>query len=303
VPIPRPLLWLSLAALLAWLPALSGCEFFIPPEPEPPDPNIDGVLRCGDTERLEGFYGGQSLWVDIATDQGVELIIGFDDVSHGSRLTTSSDEGLQRAIEIWDPARGVRVLTGRRASGEELTFDIIASGGAAVGGTVQVNCITPGEICFNLGDDDGNGRADCADLGCARDFGCYNDQADLEQAELECGGAMVALEPPELSAIDDQRTVYTTHPGGDDQPAHEFWGGGELVIVDAEDDGQITMRFEGRGMVCPGADQDNLVSCTNPAYVEPGQDYTFFTTQLPLFVEPLDPVWPGLSAALDCVGD
>lgn len=303
VTVPRPLPWLILAALLAWLPALAGCDFFITPEPEPPDPSTDGVLRCGDTERLEGYFGGQALWVDIATDQGVELITGFSDPTHAGRLATSTDDDFSRSIEIWDPVRGVRVLTGRRGAGEELIFEMVAGGSAAVGGTVQVNCITPGEICFNLGDDDGNGRPDCADLGCARDTSCSTDQGDLEQVELECGGAIVPLDPPELSAIDDQRTIYTTHPGGLDQPAHEFWGGAELVIVDAEDDGEITMSFEGQGMVCPGADQGNLVSCTNPVYVEPGLDYTFFTTQLPLYVEPLTAVWPGLSTSLDCVGD
>ena len=296
---PRP----TTPLLLLCLVVLAGCEFWITPEPEPPDPNIDGILRCGDVERLEGYYGGQALWVDIARDQGVELIIDFDDPGHTARLAVSSEDDFSRSIEIWDPARGVRVLTGRRGAGEELTFEMIAGGGAAVGGTVQVNCITPGEICFNLGDDDGNGRADCADLGCARYTGCSTNQGDLEQVTLSCGAAFVDLEPPEPSAIVDQRTIYTTHPGLDEEPAHEFWGGGELVIVDAEDDGQISLRFEGQGMVCPGADQGSLVSCTDPVYVEPGQDYTWFTTQLPLFLEPLDVTWPGLSVALDCVED
>ena len=299
----RPLPWLLLAGVLALLPALAGCDVTLAPEPEPPDPNTDGVLRCGDVERLEGRFGGQGMLVDIATDQGVELVLDFDDPTHAGRLATSIADDFSRSIEIWDSVQGVRVLTGRRGSGETLVFELVAAGGASVGGSVRVVCSTPGEICFNLGDDDGDGRADCADLGCARDTSCTTDQDDLEQVELDCGGAFVALTPSELSAIDDQRTIYTTHPGGDGQPAHEFWGGAELVITDAEDDGQITLRFDGEGMVCPGADQGNLVSCEAPVYVEPGQDYTWFTTQLPLYLEPLDAAWPGLSAALDCAGD
>jgi hypothetical protein len=279
-----------------------GCEFWIAPEPEPPDPNADGVLRCGDVEILDGYAGGQALSVDIARDQGVELLTNFDDPAHGARLSTTSDTDSNTTLEIWDPVRGERLLTGRKGIGESLRFEMVVLGGGALGGTVEVVCITPGEVCYNLQDDDGDGRTDCADLGCARNEGCATDQQDLEQVSLDCGADLAPLTPPTLTAFDAQRTIYVTRPGQDGEPLHEFWGGAEIVITDAEDDGQITLRFEGEGLVCHGTDMTVVVDCDAPVYVQPGQDYTWFTTQLPLFLEPLEPSWPGVSAALDCAG-
>ena len=290
------------AALLPLLLLVAGCEFWFPPEPEPPDPNADGVLRCGDVEVLDGYAGGQALIVDVARDQGVELFPDYDDPSHGSRLAISSDTDLRRILEIWDPVSGRRVLAGRRGIGETLQFEMVTPGGEATSGTLEVACVTPGEVCSNLYDDDGDGWLDCADLGCARNPGCMTDQQNLEEITLSCSSGFVPLTPPELASLDDQRTIYATRPGQDGEPLHEFWGGAELVITGAEGSGEITLRFEGEGLVCHGTDLIEVVDCDAPVYVEPGQDYTWSTADLPLFLEPLDVAWPGLSADLDCAG-
>ena len=149
-------------------------------------------------------------------------------------------------------------------------------------------------------DNDGDGRIDCADVTCARNLDCVADQEDLEQVELSCGDTLVPLDPPVLGNLDDQRTVYGSNPGEPGEPPHEFWGGGELVIVGAEADGQITLTFDSAGLACPGTDADQNVSCIDPVRVEPGSDYVFDTAALPLWLEPLDLGWAGLAARLDC---
>jgi hypothetical protein len=295
---------LLLLLLFALGPAAAGCDFFVAPEPEPPDPNLDGVLACGDDEDVSGMWGGQNMRVEVANDTSVELRTNFASPAAFVRLATQTDTSLVRALEIWDPARDARVVSGYQGSGDSLILELLTTDGALISGTIGVRCEQPGEVCFNLADDDGDGRIDCADLSCARSIDCVSDQDDLEQVELDCGGDFVALTPPIVGSIDDQRTIYATSPGEDGEAVvHEFWGGAEIAITDVEDDGQITLRFDGEGMVCAGQDLGEVISCPDAVRVVPGEDYTFFTTQLPLWLEPLDASWPGLSARLDCVDD
>jgi len=288
-----------LVALLLGL--LAGCEFFTPPPEPEPDPNLDGVLRCGDLEDLTGAQGGMGVQVELPSETGVEFLTDFLAPSHGARLASETDSEIVRYLEIWDPTRQLRSIPLRHQGNETLVLELLSGNGEPLSGTVEVLCSTPAEICFNLADDSGNGRVDCADFSCARESDCVQDQEDLETVELSCSDGLVALEPPEIGTIDDQRTLYTTHPGEDGEPAQEFWGGAELAIVGVEDDGMITLRFGGAGMVCSGQDLGESIACESPVYVEDGEEATFFTTQLPLWVEPLDARWTSLEAHLDCV--
>jgi hypothetical protein len=294
-----------IAAVLRPLPlvllifATVGCEFWNPPDP-PDLHNEDGVLRCGDVEILTGYSSGQTLDVDIATGIGVELRLDLSDPSHSARLAVLSGGGLDRLLEIWDSVTGERLISGTRSIGEDLTLELIATNAQLLSGTVSVTCQSTGEVCFNLGDDDGDGAVDCADISCARSPGCVNGQEDLETVVLECSDTLQPLTPPVLSAISDQRTLYATSPGGDAGPAQEFWGGAEIAIYEAEAAGTIEIQTETDALVCAGLYDPQVVLCPTPIRLAAGESTLLSTDDLPLWLEPVGPRFEAISVRLDC---
>ena len=288
----RPLL-----PLLALALAVAGCEFWNPPEP---DLNVDGVLQCGDVEVLTGYGSGDTLPLNVATGTGVELRLDLVDGTHSARLAVDSGGGLVRMLEIWDSVSGDRLITATRGGGEELTLELIATNTRLLDGTVTVACATSGEVCFNLGDDDGDGVADCADISCARAPSCVEDQSDFSTVELECSDALVPLDVPVLSSIADQRTIYATHPGGEDGPAQEFWGGAEIAIHDVEAAGTLEIATQTDALVCPGIPDPEVVLCVDPVRLAAGESVTLSTDDLPLWLEPVGPQFDAVSARLDC---
>ncbi len=278
--------------------ALAGCEFWNPPDP---DLNVDGVLQCGDVEVLDGYGSGDALPVDVPDGTGLELRLDLADASHSARLATSTGDSLTRALEIWDSVTGDRLVPGLQGAGETLTLELIASNQQALAGTVTVGCQASGEVCFNLGDDDGDGVADCADIACSRDPGCVAGQTNLEEVSLTCGDAIEAIPPPALSAIDDQRTVYTTHPGGEGAgPANEFWGGAEVVLTDAEATGLVTIEVGTDALLCRGSVSANVVVCDAPIRLAAGEVVDVSAAELPIWLEPVGPAFESLGLRLDC---
>jgi len=289
----RPLPLLLIAA------ALAGCEFWNPPDPAD-ERNIDGVLQCGDTEVLTGYGSGKALPVDVSVGTGVELRLDLEDGTHTARLAVDAGGGIDRMLEIWDSLTGERLIAATRGGGEELTLELIATNTRLLEGTVSVTCEASGEVCFNLGDDDGDGAADCADVSCARSPACVDDQDDLETVTLPCGDVLVPLSPPALTSISDQRTIYATHPGGDDGPAQEFWGGAEVAIHEVEAAGTIEIVAGTDALVCAGIPDPAVVLCPDPIRLAAGETATISTDDLPLWLEPLGPQFETLSARLNC---
>ncbi|MCP4869874.1 MAG: hypothetical protein GY898_14280 [Proteobacteria bacterium] len=286
---PLPLILLALA--------VAGCEFWNPPEP---DLNVDGILQCGDVEVLTEYGSGDSLPVEVGTGTGVELRLDLFDGTHSARLAVDSGGGLVRMLEIWDSVSGDRLITATKGSGEELTLELIATNTLLLDGTVSVTCVASGEVCFNLGDDDGDGDADCADISCARAASCVDDQDDFSTAELDCGDTLVPLDVPILSTISDQRTIYATSPGGEEGPAQEFWGGAEIAIHEVEAAGTIEIETQTEALVCPGIPSPEVVLCVEPVRLAAGESVTVSTDELPLWLEPVGPQFDAVSARLNC---
>ncbi len=292
----------AIASILFVLPLL-GCEFWRTPEPEPPDPNRDALLECGDDEIVDGYPAGSGLAVEAARGVGVELLTDFDNEFDGARLAIQSGSQLRRVLEVWDPARDRRVMPATVNEGDELVLELIQPEGGNAAGTVSMRCADPGELCFNLADDDGDGRTDCADLACARDPGCVDDQEDLEEVVATCTDGLESLTPPTLSTIDDQRTLYATSPGGGEQPPQEFWGGAELVLRAEGDIGSMTLQFDSAGLVCAGQPSPDVVLCIDPIRVEAGDEVTLDFGERDVWLEPLDLAWAGVRVGLDCGAD
>ena len=293
---------LNLIPILFVLPLL-GCEFWITPDPEPLDPNQDALVECGDDEIVDGYPAGSGLRVEAARGVGVELLTDFDNEFDGARLAIQSGSQLRRVLEIWDPARDRRVIPATIASGDDLVLELIQPEGGPAAGVVSMRCADPGEVCFNLADDDGDGLVDCADVACARDPGCLDDQEDLEQVPLSCSDGVAPLDLPVLAAIDDQRTVYATSPGGGDQPPQEFWGGAEIVLQADGQEGTLTLQFDSAGLVCEGQPSPEVVLCVDPVRVEAGDELTIEFGARDVWLEPLGASWTGVRAGLDCGDD
>jgi len=290
------LLSIALAAF-ACMALLGGCEFFIPPPEEPPDPATDGLLSCGETMSVDGLPAGSEIPLDLPLYSSVLVLMDFTDSQQIGRLRIESETTLQRALAVWDPVQQRTVIPGYRGSDEELRLELLgADPETGFSGSVSAECSDPGEVCFNLTDDDGDGAIDCADLHCARDVRCVEDQHDLDELVLSCGTDFEDLEPPELRSFDDPRTLYTT-PGGERQ---EFWGGAELLLGAATGSGTVEVLFGEAGMACIGSAQDELVPCSAALDVTAGETRSFPTVDLPVRLEPLASAWLSLEARLVC---
>ena len=175
---------------------LSGCEFFITPPEPPPDPATDGVLACGEVMNVDGLPPGAQIPLEVATYDSVQVLIDLDDPQQIGRLRNESETSLQRALPVWDPVLGRTSIPGYRGSGEDLLLELIgATEEVPFSGFVSLECSSPGEVCFNLSDDDGDGAVDCADIHCARDPRCVEDQHDLDERVLACGTDFETLTP------------------------------------------------------------------------------------------------------------
>ncbi len=284
------------ALTLLGLATLCGCEFFItPPEPEP-DPATDGILACGEQMSVDGLEAGTTIPVDVPQGTSVEVLMGFGDPGQIGRLRVDSDTSLSRALPVWDPVLERAVIPGYRGTGEDLTLELLGAGSDGFSGSVSLQCTSPGEICFNLSDDDGDTLVDCADIHCARDPRCADDQHDLDERVLSCDEQVQQLDPPELRSFDDQRTLYI-RPETD---FPEFWGGAELTLGATLGSGTVEVTFGEAGMVCVGEATEDTVVCDVALDVSSGETRSFPTEDLPLRIEPLGPGWIDLRARLVC---
>lgn len=291
-----------LPALLALLLGASGCAFFVPPdEPPPPDDPTD-PLSCGETRDVTGLSGADSIPLVVGLQTNYELIPNFEDPSLGMRLTIETDTAIERSLELWDSERDLRLIPGSHSSEAELTLELLGTS-SLFEGTIALECSQPDENCFNLTDDDGDGRVDCADLSCAWHPGCVEDQQDLEAIDLVCGDNPIEVTPT-VGSTDKQRTLYRIHPGGLDQPGLGFWGGAELVIRSVDPAAvNIEMTLGSAGLVCIGPDNEDpdaeSVECEDWATFEAGV-VGADPTEMPIFLEPLGERWESLSISVDC---
>jgi hypothetical protein len=288
----RPSVWV-LAICISFI---CGCDFFLtPPEPEP-DPLTDGILSCGELMDIEGLEAGSTIPIDVPQGTSVIVQVDLTDPVHIGRLRTESDTRLFRALPVWDPLLEQAILPGFRGTGEQLTLELLGADSNGFSGSVSLQCTSPGEICFNLTDDDSDSLVDCADIHCARDTSCSDDQHDLEERVLTCSDEFQQLDPPELRTFDDQRTLYTRP----DSEWPEFWGGAELLLGATLAAGTIELTFGEEGMVCVGGLVNQVTACETIIEVSSGETRAFPTEDLPLRLEPLGPTWIDLQARLVC---
>lgn len=275
---------------------LCGCDFFLtPPEPEP-DPATDGILSCGELMSVDGLEAGSTIPIDVPQGTSVTVQVDLTDPVQIGRLRTESDSRLFRALPVWDPLLEQAIIPGFRGTGEQLTLELLGADSNGFSGSVSLQCTSPGEICFNLSDDDADSLVDCADIHCARDTNCSDDQHDLDERVLSCSDQLEQLDPPELRTFDDQRTLYT----GPDSEWPEFWGGAELMLGASLTAGTIEISFAEEGMVCVGGTVDQITTCETMIEVGSGETHSFASEDLPLRLEPLGPAWIDLQARLVC---
>jgi hypothetical protein len=290
--------------------ALSGCPFFFPPEPEPPDPSTDGILACGESMDLGDSFGGDAVPLDVGGSgaRSLLLVLDWDEPERmGARLRIEDGSGVERFLELWDGPTHRRVIPAFFPSGAEADLELIVDGGGATAGTATLSCSEgPAEQCGNLADDDGDGALDCADLHCARDAGCAEEQEDLETIELSCaadGSDWTEIEPPVLGTLDDQRTLYSSYPGGEGEPAQEFRGGAEIVLAEWEASGTVHVEADEAGMLCAGLDAELTVFCEETATLGPDSAASVAVSEgdgRRVWLEPDAMAWVGIRARLDC---
>ncbi|MBN95283.1 MAG: hypothetical protein CL928_14650 [Deltaproteobacteria bacterium] len=249
---------------------------------------------------LASWLPGEQLELDVGIFTSVEVVADFDEGGPALRLVATSDTALRRGVEIWDPVRARRTLPGFRGSSEDLSLERI--GGDEVSeGTLTLECSEPGEMCFNVQDDDGDGAIDCADLHCARDTNCIDDQDDLAERVITCSEDYAPLDVPELDRLDSQRTLYATTEGTVEHPADEFRGGAEIVLLEAPGAASLSLRFGSAGLVCAAATPgETSVHCQDTRRVQAGDVYETSVDALPIYLEPDDARWLGIEARGDC---
>ncbi len=278
------------------LALLGACD----PEEPPVDPEADGLLTCGTLENLDGLTTGDE--IEVRADAA--LLISVDVTSgdgHGVRLRAQSAGTWFRSTEIWDPTTEQRVIPAVARPNVDLFLEVVVPAEGMMSGSVSMSCAEVPEVCFDLSDNDGDGATDCADLDCARDDDCLEDQEDFQPLELECGDALEPVDLDELDRLSEQRTVYATRPGGDGAPWQEFWGGGELALLaPVEDTGTVTVQVAGDGMLCIGTVEDEHVDCAEWQALADGDEVTLSTDQLPAWFEPIGTGWGGISTQLLC---
>jgi len=286
-----PLLLLPVALLLA------GCDFFAPP---PPDPAEDGLLSCDEDQPLDALTGADELDLDAGDDVGLRITTAFDDVTDAAVLRIVGPGRSDHLGEFHDPVSATTVLTGTIETGQSARVELFSPGGGSLGGSLRLACSAP-EICWNLVDDDGNGRTDCADPLCARAPDCEDAQEPLETPFVSCSTTFTDIEPPVLRAIDDQQTLYRTSPLGEGvEPTMAFWGGGEIVFdsLPANATG-ATARVGGSGLFCAGIPDGVAVSCDRVVALGDGDEVSFTADEVAWF-EPTEPAWASFAIQVDC---
>ncbi len=285
--------------VLIALPLLFSCT-----EEEEPEvlPEEDGVIACGGTESLEGLTTGDDIRVSAEAGTALLFEATVGDVDgHGLRLRAESASDWRRVTEIWTGAGDRRVIPSRADAGESLFLEVLVPAEETLTGSVTLTCADVPEVCFDLSDNDGNGAVDCADLGCARDEDCAEDQEDFQPVELECSDDFVALDLDTLDRLSDQRTLYETRPAGDGAPWQSFWGGGEVVLLPPLDPGSVAVRVGGSGMLCLGAVGPDGVICRETRALADGDELSLQPGELPAWFEPDAVGWTSFDVLLDCV--
>jgi len=279
---------------------MAGCAFFLPEPEPPPDLSLDGILSCGEQMPLVNWSPGTELDLDVGTFTSVEVLADFDEGGPALRLVATSDTALRRAVELWDPLLDRRTLPGFRGSSEDLSLERIG-GEEDSEGNLSLECSSPGEMCFNVQDDDGDGAIDCADLHCARDSNCIEDQEDLTERLVTCSDDYVAMDIPGIDRLDSQRTLYRTTEGTPEHPADEFRGGAEIVILEAPGATAVSFRFGSSGLLCAEATLgDTFVDCPSPVRVQAEDVYEVPVDALPVYLEPDGDRWVSVEARGDC---
>ena len=285
----RPLLVLALLAL-------PGCEFWQEP---PPDPALDGLLSCDEEQPLDGLVSGDSFAIDPDTAMGLVIATRFTDPDAAAILRIDAGDVRQDLGEWWDPVAGATRLSGSVESGMTAVVDLFAADGVDLGGSLVLTCPAL-ETCWNLGDDNGDGLIDCADPQCARFPGCVTDQDDLETLTSPACDTWIAIDPPTIGPLDDQRTLYSTFPLGQVQPVESWWSGAE-VRVPLSGVTTISARADTDGLLCVGEASGETVLCSEVALLE-GAEVTVNATGTSAWLEPLGASWSGLEVFLACEG-
>jgi hypothetical protein len=283
--------------------SVGGCGFFLPPDEPPTPPTGTETMTCGETRSVDGLSGSDSIPLDVPLLSNFEVLADFEPVDLGMRVSRVTDSAIERSLELWDPYRNQRLISGTHDVQAELTLELLGTS-SLFSGSVTLNCDQPSENCFNLVDDDGDGFIDCSDLNCSQSPGCQSDQADFEAVDLTCSDELLELSTS-LGSTDDQRTLYRTHPGGSTQPGLEFWGGAEVVVRSGEAEmTNITLTLNNPAMVCAGLDDEpadaEVINCAAWERVESGETLTVDPTELPVFIEPLDDGLDNLLLEVEC---
>jgi hypothetical protein len=272
---------------------LAGCDFFTPPIPD------DEVLTCGEILEVAEIAPLGGYPIEVAANTSIEVTWDLN-AGDSVRLQFEDASGLTRATAVTDPVAGRAVLTGFVASGRQASVDFLFES-AAPSGTITLMCVTPGEDCGNLVDDDGDGAIDCSDVNCARDTGCVEGQADFDIHALACTDGWEPLDVEELRSFSSQRTIYRlVEANGDIR--EEFWGGGEAVIRSSVRDRFVQLRSATGGLACIGQDQETHLVCTDGMWGRLSADEPFVVadSDLPLYVEPLGNRFTDLEVRVDC---
>jgi hypothetical protein len=283
------------AAAVLLLPSLAGCPFF-GTGPTEPDAAADGVLSCAEAMDVAGL-GGTTVPVEAPPGSTIRIATHFDDPSAVGILVRSGEQEFDNLSEYWDPREETTALSAFLAAGQAAEVRLVDPDSGTLSGELAMRCDSPGEQCWNLSDDDGDGAIDCADDGCAREPDCVAEQADLQVQAVACG--VEPIDPPTLRAIDDQRTLYTTSPLGDEYPAESFWGGAELALIPAGE-GVLELTVGTAGIACAGTDGGTTIFCDDLWPLVPGEPLRIESPPAKIWIEPLGASFASIEAGLDC---
>jgi len=293
---------LRVLAFLPLLTLLASCAFFgtptVPVGPGTPPTE----LSCGDVWTVDGLTGADAVALNIANQTNFELVADFGNPTLSMRLSRDTGSALERSLLLWDPV-GERVLIpGAQNSDDDLQIELLGTS-SIFSGTVSVDCSQPAESCFTLTDDDGDGDISCADLNCAWDSGCTEDQEIFTDLEVSCDDGALSLTTA-LATTDKQHTIYRTLPASESVAGLEFWGGAELMIREAAA-GVLAIEITpgSPGLICfPGSSQSldvETLPCENSEETT-GASFIITPDQLPIILEPLAAGWSNLQIIPDC---
>ena len=284
----------------------AGCEYFLPPEAPPADRDAGGetTLRCGGSPvSVTGMVSGDEVSVEVSGATSIQIQTLFATSGHAGRLRVEAGEIIERTLELWDSVSGRRVLPALLDGGGTVWLELIALDGAALQGSVSMECTQPVELCSDLSDNDADGATDCADLDCARDDGCEGGQEDFLVVPLDCTGDPMALGPTALTTFDDQRLLYLTSPGGAEAPPEEFWGGAEIVFT-TDGSGTLSLDLPAGGLLCAAPQgSGSPIACEAPQRIAAaGSTTVVLTPGQALWLEPLAAGWESITATFVCDG-